>query len=82
MPCLPCHVTITTKVVTAAVDLDEVVSFRAAVSSLREQASCSSLPALVDVDFQLCRWAGPVDSAVAIRVRSTGPNRAIGLATV
>ena len=35
-------------------DLDAVVSYRAAMSSLREQASTSTCPALVTVDFCLC----------------------------
>ena len=42
------------EVVTAAVDLDEVTSFRGAVSSLREQASCVDPIPLVHVDFRLC----------------------------
>eukprot|EP00775_Hariotina_reticulata_P006615 gene6615-6843_t len=51
------------EVVTATVDLDEVVSFRAAISSLREQASVSQSPALVPVTFTLCKADRPVDLA-------------------
>lgn len=36
------------------VDLDEVVSYRVAISSLREQASAIAAPALVEVPFELC----------------------------
>lgn len=36
------------------VDLDEVVSYRVAISSLREQASAVNPPALVEVEFSLC----------------------------
>ncbi|KAI8470126.1 MAG: glutamine-dependent NAD(+) synthetase with GAT domain-containing protein [Monoraphidium minutum] len=42
------------EVVTAVVDLDEVVSYRVAISSLREQASAVQAPALVEVPFELC----------------------------
>lgn len=58
-------------------DLDEVVSFRAAVSSLREQASCSRPPAFVNVDYQLCRSTEVlVNPTVAARVCSTCAARA------
>ena len=49
------------EVVTATVDLDEVVSYRGAVSSLQEQASSASPVATVSVDFDLCH---PTDKAV------------------
>ena len=49
------------EVVTATVDLDEVVSYRGAVSSLQEQASNASPVATVSVDFDLCH---PTDRAV------------------
>lgn len=42
------------EVVTADVDLDEVVSYRCSISSLREQASSTSPPVLVPVCFELC----------------------------
>lgn len=54
---------------TATVDLDEVVSFRASISSLREQASSSSLPAFVAVDWGLCQAMGKVDMPQPVRVR-------------
>ena len=38
-------------------DLDEVVSYRGAVSSLQEQASNASPVPTVTVDFDLCRLA-------------------------
>lgn len=47
---------------TASVDLDEVVSYRVAISSLREQASALAPPALVEVDFALCGGGGAVVS--------------------
>ncbi|KAL6764256.1 hypothetical protein V8C86DRAFT_3017388 [Haematococcus lacustris] len=47
------------EVVTATVDLDEVVSHRGAIVSLREQASSSRPPFYVDVDFCLCRPPPP-----------------------
>ena len=43
--------------VIATVDLDEVVSYRGAVSSLQEQASNASPVPTVAVDFDLCRMA-------------------------
>jgi hypothetical protein len=46
-----------------------VVSFRAAISSLREQASSSSAPAMVHCDFQLCRAQGLTHPPVPPRVR-------------
>ena len=49
------------EVVTATVDLDEVVSYRGAVSSLQEQASNATPVATVSVDFDLCH---PTDRAV------------------
>jgi hypothetical protein len=65
-----CHLPpFTHQVVTATVDLDEVVSFRAAISSLREQASSSSPPAMVSCDFQLCRAQGLTHPPVPPRVR-------------
>jgi NAD+ synthase (glutamine-hydrolysing) len=42
------------EVVTATVDLDEVVSYRGAVSSLQEQASSAPRVPTIDVDFNLC----------------------------
>lgn len=42
------------EVITAAVDLDQVVSYRGAVSSLQEQASESKPIPLVQVPFRLC----------------------------
>lgn len=59
------------QVITATVDLDEVVSFRAAISSLREQASASVAPAVVCADFSLCRAAGPVDPPRPVKVRGS-----------
>lgn len=53
---------------TATVDLDEVVSFRASISSLREQASSTVQPAFVQVDFNLCRASGLVDPPKPVRV--------------
>ena len=49
------------EVVTATVDLDEVVSYRGAVSSLQEQASNASPVPTISVDFDLCH---PTDRAV------------------
>lgn len=49
------------EVVTATVDLDEVVSYRGAVSSLQEQASNASPVPTVSVDFDLCH---PTERAV------------------
>lgn len=40
------------EVVTAAVDLDEVVSYRGAIASLQEQASAAEPVPLVRVDFE------------------------------
>ncbi len=42
------------EVVTATVDLDEVVSYRGAVSSLQEQASAAAPVPMFPVDFNLC----------------------------
>lgn len=42
------------EVVIATVDLDAVVTFRAAISSLREQASSVAAPQLLQCDFNLC----------------------------
>lgn len=42
------------EVVTATVDLDEVVSYRGAVSSLQEQASSAPRVPTIAVDFNLC----------------------------
>lgn len=39
---------------TATVDLDEVISYRAAVSSLQEQASSAPRVPTIAVDFNLC----------------------------
>ncbi|KAF8062623.1 glutamine-dependent NAD(+) synthetase [Scenedesmus sp. PABB004] len=66
------------QVVTATVDLDEVVSFRAAISSLREQASATTPPALVAVPFQLCRATGPVDPPRAPRFHVPEEEIALG----
>ncbi|GIL46495.1 hypothetical protein Vafri_3475, partial [Volvox africanus] len=52
------------EVVTATVDLDEVVSYRCSISSLREQASTTSAPAVVHVDFRLCGEERPTMMAV------------------
>jgi hypothetical protein len=57
------------QVITATVDLDEVVSFRASISSLREQASSTTKPAFVYVDYKLCRATGLVDPPRPVRVR-------------
>ncbi|KAF5843733.1 glutamine-dependent NAD(+) synthetase [Dunaliella salina] len=43
------------EVITACVDLDEVVSFRGSVASLREQASTAQSPNFIPVDFRLCK---------------------------
>ena len=43
--------------VTATVDLDEVVSYRGAVSSLQEQASSAPPVPTIEVDFSLCHSA-------------------------
>ncbi len=43
------------EVVTAVVDLEEVVSYRGATASLREQASGVHPMPMVHVDFELCR---------------------------
>lgn len=45
------------EVVTATVDLDEVVSYRGAVSSLQEQASSAPPVPIIEVDFNLCHLA-------------------------
>ena len=45
------------EVVTATVDLDEVVSYRGAVSSLQEQASSAPPVPTIEVDFSLCHSA-------------------------
>ena len=45
------------EVVTATVDLDEVVSYRGAVSSLQEQASSAPPVPTIEVDFNLCHLA-------------------------
>jgi hypothetical protein len=42
------------EVVTATVDLDEVVSYRGAISSLQEQASTAVRVPGIPVDFNLC----------------------------
>ncbi len=42
------------EVVTATVDLDEVVSYRGACSSLQEQAACAPRVPAIAVDFDLC----------------------------
>ncbi|KAI3428464.1 hypothetical protein D9Q98_007289 [Chlorella vulgaris] len=46
------------EVVTATVDLDEVVSYRGAVASLQEQASSAEPVPLVHVEFSLCSPPG------------------------
>jgi len=51
------------------VDLDEVVSYRVAISSLREQASFTLPPALVEVGFALCRGEELVSLPIEPRVR-------------
>lgn len=66
------------EVVTASVDLDEVVSFRASISSLREQASTTVQPALVAVDFKLCRAAGLVDPPRPVRFHRPEEEIALG----
>lgn len=45
------------EVITADVDLDSVVSFRASISSIQEQASCVAPIPTVTVDFSLCAHA-------------------------
>lgn len=40
--------------VTATVDLDEVLAYRASMASLQEQASAATRIPCVDVDFALC----------------------------
>lgn len=42
------------EIVTAAVNLDDIVSFRGGISSLQEQASAISLVPLVNLNFDLC----------------------------
>lgn len=42
------------EVITATVDLDEVVSYRGAVNSLQEQASSAPRVPTIPVDFNLC----------------------------
>ncbi|KAF6262108.1 glutamine-dependent NAD(+) synthetase with GAT domain-containing protein [Scenedesmus sp. NREL 46B-D3] len=66
------------EVVTACVDLDEVVSFRAAISSLREQASSSTPPAMVVCEFQLCRARGLTDPPRPPRVHCPEEEIALG----
>ncbi|KAK9815368.1 hypothetical protein WJX72_002356 [[Myrmecia] bisecta] len=48
------------EVVSATVDLDEVVSYRGAISSLQEQASRAPSVHNVDVDFSLCHGSTSV----------------------
>ncbi|GBF95639.1 glutamine-dependent NAD(+) synthetase [Raphidocelis subcapitata] len=69
------------EVVTASVDLDEVVSYRAAISSLREQASSVPAPALVEVEFYLCGQAGGGEAAVSLPIepRYHAPEEEIAL---
>ncbi|CAG9462919.1 unnamed protein product [Pedinophyceae sp. YPF-701] len=58
------------EVVTAAVDLDDIVSHRAAVSSLREQASCAAAIPVVEVDHAMCRASTappPVSQPIPLR---------------
>lgn len=50
-------------------DLDEVISFRMSVSSLREQASSMKPPALVCADYRLCRAEGLVSLSRPVKVR-------------
>lgn len=66
------------EVVSAVVDLDEVVSYRAAISSLREQASSIAPPALVNLDFRLCRAVGAVDPAKPVRFHAPEEEIALG----
>jgi hypothetical protein len=56
------------QVVTAVVDLDEVVSYRVAISSLREQASATAPPALVEVDWALCSREGGREPLVTLPI--------------
>eukprot|EP00891_Asterochloris_glomerata_P006489 jgi/Astpho2/6489/e_gw1.00096.52.1_t len=46
------------EVITATVDLDEVVRYRGAISSLQEQASTAAPMAMVQVDARICDPAG------------------------
>mmetsp|Transcript_23328 Transcript_23328/g.59695 ORF Transcript_23328/g.59695 Transcript_23328/m.59695 type:complete len:726 (-) Transcript_23328:433-2610(-) len=62
------------EVVTATVDLDEVVSYRGAVASLREQASTSLQPAFVEVPhFGLTTAASSAGAASATAGAASGP---------
>ena len=47
--------------VTARVDLDHVTSYRAHVSSLREQASCTTPYPTLHVDAALCSTSQPAN---------------------
>ena len=65
---------------TATVDLDEVVSYRGAVSSLQEQASNASPVPTVTVDFDLCRPANQtVVPSAPIKPRYHIPEEEIAL---
>ncbi|KXZ51564.1 hypothetical protein GPECTOR_12g527 [Gonium pectorale] len=61
------------EVVTAVVDLDEIVSYRCSISSLREQASSVAAPALVHVDFRLCGGGGRGGVAGSAPLHPTRP---------
>ena len=56
------------EVVTATVNLDEVLSYRGAISSVQEQASAAPRYPSVRVDFDLCH-----DEDVAARLLPTAP---------
>ncbi|MEW5302061.1 MAG: hypothetical protein WDW36_004871 [Sanguina aurantia] len=63
------------EVVVATVDLDEVVSYRGAISSLREQASCTPPPTLIPVNTCLAR--AQCSPTISIRARIWAPEEEI-----
>lgn len=68
------------EVVTATVDLDEVVSYRGAVSSLQEQASNASPVPTISVNFDLCQPAEhPAVPSAPIKPRYHVPEEEIAL---
>lgn len=69
------------EVVTALVDLDAVLSYRGAISSLREQAACASSVPSIRVDFKLCNMKENlrIFPSLPIKVRYHAPEEEIAL---
>ncbi|KAK9820653.1 hypothetical protein WJX81_008191 [Elliptochloris bilobata] len=68
------------EVVTATVDLDEVVSYRGGIASLQQQASAAPRVPVISMDFRLCHDSEePVLATPAIEPRIHDPEEEIAL---